>query len=166
MISAAKPVDVNLKLRVPYWAKTGGVKINGQTVPAFADPGSYLAIRGPWKNGDRIELSLPMHLHSAPMPDKESLQAVMYGPLVMSARFEEEARDKWYRHFTADEKQEAALNLQLKGKPHDPSSWLEPSGNKLAFHTVGQTRSTTFVPLSSIVHERYAVYHQVKESNS
>lgn len=166
IISASKPVDINLKLRVPYWAKTGDVKINGQTVPAFAEPGSYLVLRGPWKDGDRIELHLPLHLHAAPMPDDESFQAVMYGPLVMAARFQEEPREKWYRHFAADEKQEAAPTLQFKGKLGDPSSWLEPSGNKLTFRTSGQTQPATFVPLSSIVHERYAVYHEVKETSS
>ena len=166
MISAAKPVDLDLKLRIPYWARSGSVKVNGQTVPAFADPSSYLVLRGKWKNGDRIELSLPMRLHAAPMPDKENLQAVMYGPLVMAARFEEEPRDRWYRHFTADEKQEAAPDLQFRGKPHDPSSWLEPSSDTLAFRTTGQTQAATFVPLSSIVHQRYAVYHQVNEKNS
>ena len=36
-ISAAKPVDVDLKLRVPYWAKNGSVKVNGRPLPAFAD---------------------------------------------------------------------------------------------------------------------------------
>ena len=166
LVSAAKPVDIDLKLRIPYWAKTGSVQVNGRTVPAFADPGSYLVLRGPWQNGDRIQLHLPMHLHAAPMPDKERLQAVMYGPLVMASRFEEEPRDKWYRHFAADEKQEAAPNSQFEGKPDDPSSWLESSAGKLTFHTVGQGRAATFVPLSSIVHERYAVYHEVKENNS
>ena len=107
-----------------------------------------------------------MHLHAAPMPDKESLQAVMYGPMVMTARFGEEPREKWYRHFAADEKQEAVPTVQLKGKPDAPSSWLEPSGDKLTFRTAGQTQAATFVPLSSIVHERYAVYHEVKEKNS
>jgi DUF1680 family protein len=166
IISAAKPVDVNLKLRVPYWAKTGSVKVNGQRLPAFAEPGSYLVLRGPWKDGDRIELHLPMHLHAAPIPDNENLQAVMYGPLVMAARFAEEPREKWYRHFAADEKQEGAPTLQFKGKLGDPSSWLEPSGNKLTFRTSGQTQPATFVPLSSIVHERYAVYNEVKETSS
>ena len=165
IISTAKHVDVDLKLRIPYWAKTGGVKVNGQTVPAFTQPGSYLVLRGPWKNGDRIELHLPMHLRAAPMPDKESLQAVMYGPLVMTARFEEEPRQKWYRHFAAEEKKEAAPNLQFKGKLDDPSSWLEPSVNKLTFCTFGQTQTATFTPLSSIVHERYAVYHEVRETS-
>jgi uncharacterized protein len=166
VISAAKPVDVDLKLRIPYWAKQGSVRANGRAIPAFADPGGYLVLRGPWKNGDRIELSLPMQLHAAPMPDKESLQAAMYGPLVLAARFEDEPREKWYRHFAAQEKQEAAPALQFKGKLDDPVSWLEPAAEKLAFRGVSQNQAVTFAPLSSIVHERYSVYHEIRTGNS
>jgi uncharacterized protein len=166
LISAAKPVDVDLKLRIPYWAKNGSVKVNGRAIPAFADSGSYLVLRGPWKNGDRIELSLPMQLHAAPMPDKESLQAAMYGPLVLAARSEDEPQEKWYRHFAAEEKQEPAPTLQFKGKLDDPASWLEPTAGKLAFRGVSQDQAVTFVPLSSIVHERYSVYHEIHTGNS
>jgi hypothetical protein len=166
LISAPKPVNVDLKLRIPYWANGGSVEVNGSKVPAFAAAGSYLVLRGPWKSGDRVELSLPMRLHAVPMPDKESLQAVMYGPLVLAARFEEEPRDKWYRQFTAQEKQEPAPMLQFKGKVDDPASWLEPAGGKLAFSTVAQNQSAAFVPLSGIRHERYSVYHEVVATNS
>ncbi len=165
-ISAAKPLDVDLKLRIPYWVRGGSVKVNGRTTPAFADPGSYLVLRGPWKNGDRVELSLPMHLHAASMPDKDSLQAVMYGPLVLAARFEEEPRDKWYRHFTSQEKQEPTATLQFTGKVDEPSSWLAPDGEKLAFRAVAQNQNVTLVPLSKVVHERYSVYHEVSERKS
>jgi len=166
LVSAAKPVDVDLKLRVPYWAKNGSVKVNGRAIPAFADASSYLVLRGPWKNGDRIELSLPMAVHAVPMPDKESLQAAMYGPLVLAARFEEEPREKWYRHFTSEEKQEPSPTLQFNGKLDDPASWLKPAGGKLTFRAASQNQAATFVPLSSIVHERYSVYHEIHESNS
>ncbi len=170
-VSAAKPVDFDLKLRVPYWTKSGSVKVNRCPVPAFSDPSSYLVLRGPWKNGDRIELSLPMHLHAAPMPDKETLQAAMYGPLVLAARFEEEPREKWYRHFAAEEKQEPSPTLQfrgkpVKGKPGEPASWLEPEEGKLAFRAVSQNQTVAFAPLSSIVHERYSVYHDIDAGNS
>ena len=166
LISASRPVEVDVKLRVPYWTKGGSVKVNGRPVLAFADPGSYLVLRGPWKNGDRIELSLPMHLHAAPLPDKESLQAAMYGPLVLAARFEEEPREKWYRHFTAQEKQEPRPTLQFKGKLNDPSSWLEPAGGKLTFRAASQGQAITFVPLSSILHERYSVYQEINDGKS
>ena len=135
-------------------------------MPAFSDPSSYLVLRGPWKNGDRIELSLPMSLHAAPMPDKDSLQAAMYGPLVLAARFEEEPREKWYRHFASEEKQEPGPTLQFKGKVDDPASWLEPTEGKLAFRAKSRGQSAAFVPLSSIVHERYAVYQEIHQDNS
>ncbi len=165
VVSAAKPVSIDLKLRIPYWANGGSVKVNEHTLPAFADPGSYLVLRGPWREGDRVELSLPMRLHSAPMPDKESLQAAMYGPLVLAARLDEEPRDLWYRHFTAEEKQAPTPTLQFNGKLDDPATWLQQDG-KLTFRTVGQTQSATLLPLSSIVHERYSVYHEVNEKTS
>jgi uncharacterized protein len=164
VISAEKPVTVDFKLRIPYWAKTGSVKLNGRPLPAFADPSSYLVLRGPWKNGDRIELDLPMHLHASPMLDNETLQAAMYGPLVLAARFEEEPQEKWYREFTAEEKQAPKATLQFKGKLDDAASWLEPASGKLTFRPVSQNQAVKFVPLSSIVHERYSVYQEVANS--
>ena len=162
IVSAAKPAEVDLKLRIPYWVKNGSVKVNGRPLPAFADPGSYLVLRGPWKNGDRIELSLPMQLHPAPMPDRESLQAAMYGPLVLAARFEDEAKEKWYRHYQAQTKQEPAPPLQFKGKLDDPATWLQPGEGKLTFRGSLQGQTVAFVPLSSILHERYFVYHEIQ----
>lgn len=164
-ISAAKAVDVDLKLRIPYWAKTGGVKVNGRAVPAFAGPGNYLVLRGPWKNGDKIELSLPMHLHAAPMPDKQSLQAAMYGPLVLAARLDAEPRENWYREFRAQEKVTPIPTLQFNGKIDDPASWLE-SAEKLTFRATAQNQAVTFVPISNIVHEKYSVYHEIKAQSS
>jgi hypothetical protein len=103
-----------------------------------------------------------MHLHAAPMPDRESLQAAMYGPLVLAARFEEVPKEKWYRHYQAQTKQEPAPPLQFKGKLEDPSSWIEPADGKLAFRAVSEGQNVAFVPLSSVLHERYFVYHEVR----
>jgi hypothetical protein len=164
MISAARPVEVDLRLRIPYWANGGSVKINGRLLPAFADAGSYLVLRGPWKNGDRVELSLPMSLHAAPVPDKKNLQAAMYGPLVLAARFEVEPKEDWYRHFTAQGKLDPAPTLQFKGKANDPGTWLQPAGDKLAFRAELDNQVVNFVPLSSILHERYSVYHEIREN--
>jgi len=164
LVSAEHPVDVDIKLRIPYWAKAGSVRVNGRTLPVFAGSSSYLVLRGPWATGDRIELSLPMHLHSAPMPDDETIQAAMYGPLVLAARLEEPPRDKWYRHFTADKDEKPAPTLQITGKIDDPASWLQPTG-KLAFRTLGQTQETTFVSLANIIHERYSIYHKVTKQS-
>ncbi len=89
----------------------------------------------------------------------------MYGPLVLAARFEEEPREKWYRHFRAQEKQEPTPTLQFKGTLDNPASWLEPAG-KLTFRATSQNQPVSFAPLSSVVHERYSVYHEIHQENS
>ena len=103
-----------------------------------------------------------MQLHAAPMPDRESLQAAMYGPLVLAARFDDEPKEKWYRHYQAQTKQEPAPPLQFKGKLDDPASWLQPAKVSLGSVEVRKAQTVTFVPLSSILHERYFVYHEIQ----
>lgn len=165
-ISTTHPVDIDIRLRIPYWTSNGSVKINGRAIPVFASAGSYLVLRGPWRNGDRIELNLPMHLHAAPMPDNEQLQAVMYGPSVLAAQSAAEPRENWYRHFRAEEKQAAAPTLQFNGKVDDPASWLEPSAQTLVFHATSNNQQVSFIPLSNIVHERYSIYHMVDNKHA
>ncbi|MGC2186563.1 MAG: hypothetical protein WA637_25070 [Terriglobales bacterium] len=93
---------------------------------------------------------------------KIRIQAAMHGPLVLAARFEDEPKEKWYRHYQAQTKQEPALPLQFKGKLDDPASWLQPGEGKLRFRGSLQGQTVAFVPLSSILHERYFVYHEIQ----
>lgn len=55
----------------------------------------------------------------------------MYGPLVMTARLDEQPRDMWYRHFAADEKVEPAPILQFTGGSWTTrrAGWSLPSTN-------------------------------------
>src|SRR5262249_32257585 len=96
VVSANRPVEMAIKLRIPYWADGGSVKVNGALLPAFASPASYLRLDRMWKSGDKIELSLPMGLHISPMPDDQKLQAMMYGPLVLAGRFDPVTKEMMY----------------------------------------------------------------------
>ena len=160
MIASKSEVDVDLKLRIPYWTNNGFVRINGKRLPVFANPGSYLVLRGPWKNGDQIELELPMQLRSSPLPGSSELQAVMYGPLVLAARGENTQKDLWYRGNNAQEKQAPEPTLEFHGKSDDPASWLQQV-KYLTFRSKSPDHPVEFVPLSQIIHECYAVYHKV-----
>src|SRR5215472_7424684 len=94
-VRVAQPVEMAVSVRVPYWATRGGtLKINGETVPVFASPSSYLTVTRLWKDGDRIEVSLPMDLHIHAMPDDPSLQAMMYGTLVLAGALGDQGLDK------------------------------------------------------------------------
>jgi uncharacterized protein len=161
-VVAERPADVAIRLRIPYWARTGQVKINGRALPAFASPSSYLTLAGPWKNGDKIEVSLPMHLHVAPMPDDESVQAIMYGPLVLAGRFDAAQREAWYGDLGPKATPIAVptINADLE----HAESWVEPMPDQpLVFRSVGQAQPLTLVPLADIVHEHYAVYWKVQK---
>jgi uncharacterized protein len=80
-----QPVALTLRIRVPYWATEGvQVKVNGEMQQVAAKPSSYCALARTWKTGDRVEVVMPMSLHIHPMPDNPSVQAFMYGPLVLA----------------------------------------------------------------------------------
>lgn len=50
-----------LQLRIPGWCKTGAtISVNGQNLPKAAEAGKYLPVTRLWRDGDRIQISLPM----------------------------------------------------------------------------------------------------------
>jgi DUF1680 family protein len=160
-VDAKAPSVFTLRLRVPYWADGGSVSINGTPVPVFSSPSSYLSMTRTWKSGDVVELTLPMRLHRSHMPDDRSVQAVMYGPLVLAGRLESEGLteamqigdyDQDYKGTVA---QVDPIHAPIEGDP----TWAEPvKGRPLTFTTVGQTRAIEMVPVSAIHGEKYAVY--------
>ena len=74
-----------LKLRIPYWADTASIKINGNAFKG-AQPGSYAVIERNWALGDTVEINLPMEvklLVSDPKIEQTRGQvAVKRGPVV------------------------------------------------------------------------------------
>jgi DUF1680 family protein len=160
-VSARNPVRLSLRLRIPYWARGGSVKINGAPLAAFASPSSYLILDRVWANGDKIELSLPMDLHISPMPDDETLQAAMYGPLVLAGRFDAVSPEMMYGDYEPKPSEQFKVP-DIVADPAKPAEWLRPDLKQPhAFETVGQASPLTLVPLYRVIHERYAVYWKV-----
>jgi uncharacterized protein len=81
-----------LRIRVPSWvAGTAKAWLNGTAVRAAATPGNWLVISRHWRTGDRLDVSLPMELTLNPAPDDPSVQAVTYGPVVLSGEYGDRA---------------------------------------------------------------------------
>jgi len=82
--AAARPVEMALRVRMPYWARRGvTMRLNGAplAVPGGpGGPGGHATIRRTWRDGDRLDIEMPMGLHLHPMPDDPKVVAVMYGP--------------------------------------------------------------------------------------
>jgi hypothetical protein len=166
-ITPKSPVQMAVNLRIPYWVRGGSVKINGTTLPAFASPSSYLSLNRVWKTGDKIELSLPMGLHIHPMPDDPTIQAVMYGPVVLAGQFDPVTKEMMYSGDYEPKPTDKYKVADIIADPARPASWVEPDPKQpLAFRAVGQSQPLTLVPLYKIIRDRYAVYWKVNNKSA
>jgi uncharacterized protein len=86
-VAASQPTEYTVYLRIPAWAEGSPlVSVNGRRVSSAVQAGSFAAIRRTWKNGDRIELELPMPLCLETVDEQHpNLVALSRGPLVLSA---------------------------------------------------------------------------------
>ncbi len=77
-----------LYLRIPAWAGDAHVQVNGQSVDCMTTEG-LLCISRTWKDGDRVQLHLPMHLSLRRWALNKNSVSVDYGPLTMSLLIKE-----------------------------------------------------------------------------
>ncbi len=163
-IATNAPVQTALRIRIPAWARGVTASLNSQPVGATASPGSYLVFDREWKGGDTITLNLPMHLRTESMPDKASIQAVLYGPLVLAAVMDAPA--------PSDKEVVGAMGPALKDGGPAPvakaslddhgASWVEQTA-PLAFTTRKQDKPANLKPLQDIERERYSIYWRVSD---
>lgn len=174
VVHAARPARFALRVRVPYWA-TGqnDASLNGRALEGFAAPGGYYVIERTWRDGDRLEVRLPMSLHVQPTPDDPTLQAVMYGPLVLVGKLGTDGLSpETLRAEPTRPRQVPSYKLppvsapSLRAPSDDPSNWIRPvEGRALEFRTTGQQQDVTLVPFHTLFDERYAVYWKVERAS-
>lgn len=167
-LSCQKPAEFTLNLRVPEWATRGGkLLINGKPEPGFGAPSSYIALKRTWRHGDVIEYSLPMSLRQQGLPDDDRLQAVLYGPLVLSADLGPAPKDQIFGDNGFKEGTKPAEVPVIRAASTDPVSWIEKlPGKPLAFQTKGQAQTTPVLPLYQILEQRFNTYWTVDAKKS
>ena len=174
VVKASQPVETSIRVRIPDWAQGGSAELNGQRLTEWASPGSYLEINRTWKEGDRLDVKLPMRLHTRPLLGEQTRRAAMYGPIVLAARLGAEGvtpQTQYDANSGPTEvvlrgKPQGAANISLKpGADIESADWIRPvKGEPLTFATVGQPKPTTLVPLHRIFSERYGVYWKVHQA--
>ncbi len=165
IITAAKPVELILHLRIPEWiAKGGFAAVNGKKLDAFAAPSSFLSLRRIWRTGDTVELALPMDLRLERLPDDPKIAAFLYGPIVLAAPLGKESltADKINGKYGPEGDPVAVPKLHVP--VNDPNAWIKPvAGKPLTFRTegVGKPGDVTLVPFYKLFDERYSIYWTV-----
>ena len=86
-ISGSRSAEYMVYVRIPGWATSDAVlSVNGNRASGAVQPGTFAAVRRTWKDGDRVELELPMPLRLEPVDaNHPHLVALMRGPLVLFA---------------------------------------------------------------------------------
>lgn len=88
VVNVDNPSAFTLNLRHPGWCDNPVVKVNGKKVNVKSSPSSYIALNREWKDGDVIEMSLPMHVEIEELNHLPSYVSVVRGPIVLASRLQ------------------------------------------------------------------------------
>ncbi len=87
-IECRKPHKATLLVRHPQWCADGAMRatVGGKEYAAGSKASSYVAITRKWRNGEVLELDMPMHVSIEEMPNVPNYIAILRGPLLLGAR--------------------------------------------------------------------------------
>jgi DUF1680 family protein len=143
-LTASSPVAYTLYVRIPGWAGPDALlSVNGTRLSEGVQPGTFAAIRRTWKDGDRVELELPMPLRLEPVDaEHPNLVALVRGPLVLFA--------------IADSQPSFDRNALLRAEAagNDQGDWVASSsdGNRISlrpFMKIDREKYSTYVVMKS-----------------
>jgi len=142
-VSASSPKAYTLYVRIPEWATPSPVlTVNGKRVSSEVQPGTFASIRNTWKDGDRVELELPMPLRlEAVDANHPDIVALVQGPVVLMAVGESQPTF------------ERNALLQARAASNATGDWLASSADQ---------RSITMRPFMMIDKEPYSTYVPLK----
>lgn len=142
-VSASSPKEYTLYVRIPEWATPSPtLTVNGKRISSEVQPGTFASIRNTWKDGDRVELELPMPLRlEAVDANHPDIVALVQGPLVLMAVGESQPTF------------ERNALLQARAASDATGDWLASSADG---------RSITMRPFMVIDKESYSTYVQLK----
>jgi DUF1680 family protein len=85
-VTSSKPTEFTANFRIPVWAEGASIAVNGKRLSTPVVAGSFASVRREWKNGDRVEVEMPMtmRLEAVDAQHPETV-ALLYGPLVLFA---------------------------------------------------------------------------------
>ena len=135
---------LTLRVRVPKWvAGSAEMVLNGVPLNTLgpAGPSGWIALRRRWRKGDRLEVTLPMQLAVEPTPDHPAVQALTYGPVVLSAVY-----------------------------PGDPGALTPPltmasvhrtATQPMTFEALSGRKPVRLTPIARAAHEYYTTYFEM-----
>ena len=139
-----------LRVRVPKWvAGPPTVRLNGALLSGLPGAqegeagevgGGWIALRRRWRTGDLLEVTLPMELAVEPTPDHPTVQALIYGPVVLTGVYGSDP---------------GSLTPQL-----EMASVRQTAAQPMTFEGVADRNTVKLIPIARAAHEYYTTYWQ------
>ena len=162
-IEAEAPTPFALKVRYPGWTRGLTVSVNGEAQPVTTGPGSYVTIERTWKQGDRVDVRMPMTLRVEAMPDDPHVVAILDGPVVLAGDLGREGLEAVKRYGPSAPQVGRVTTPVIPafvGDSKDIVSKLVADGAPLQVRSagLGQPHDVSLRPFYEIVDQRYTVY--------
>jgi uncharacterized protein len=167
--SCKRPQDLEVGLRQPGW--TGRepvlVTVNGRPHPKSYLPGGvHYRVRRRFRDGDVIEMRMPMKLALEPLPNAPDHAALMYGPIVLGARLGTQGLAPGSQLIVNERQSGEMLDEKIdiprwtKSLDELLANTTRVSDEELRFVTRGfdSGRSVEMIPWFRLTHERYNLY--------
>jgi DUF1680 family protein len=81
--------EYTLRLRLPWWAKSYALFVDGKTVAAPKTDKGFVEVARSWKR-NLVRLELKKELTAYPLPDEPDMVAFMDGPVALAGLCDEE----------------------------------------------------------------------------
>lgn len=125
-VDCKKPVEFELKLRIPQWCDDACINVNEEGGEA-PKAGSLFAITRTWQSGDQVTIDLPMNLRG--QKGYHQTLSLLKGPRVMAI---DSSREDW-RYALKSDKESIGFAVpaweEVKGQPKLPPVTVKAEGD-------------------------------------
>jgi DUF1680 family protein len=164
-----RPVRVTVNVRQPAWCPAMALRVNGRRWTTGPASNGYVSIDREWRNGDVVDVALPMTLRVEPLPGATDVVAFVYGPIVLAGRLGREGLAPGNQIIVNERESGSMLNaaLDIPVLVGDASALAgrlqQDRSDPLTFRTGGAARpaDVELAPYYRLAHERYNLYWKV-----
>jgi hypothetical protein len=173
-LTLGRPLRFTLRVRHPGWVDGAlQVRVNGRPRVVASQPVSYAAITRLWRDGDRVDVELPMRTRIERLPDGSDYVAILHGPLVLAAETGRQgldgliADDGRMAHLPAGPELPLDSAPTLAGNVDTLAAQVPPvPGRPLTFQAPAiirpeEARGLELVPFFRVHDSRYILYWRV-----
>jgi uncharacterized protein len=150
IVHLTTPKTFAIDFRIPEWIMSEAViYVNGTIHGKTADNSVFYRVCREWKDGDTVNIILPIGIRFIPLPDDNTTGAFRFGPEVLAGICETE-------HILTVEKEDIAAEVVMENE-REWGSW------RYFFKTENQNPVISLKRIRDIGYEPFQVYFKVKK---